>query len=105
ANTLNNLGVVCEITKKPADAEQCFRRAVSIATTALAEDHPCVVTSRKNLRDFCEARGKQVPPPPPPPVATAKAAAQAPAAAATAEAQAPAVTAKAEAQAPGATAK
>ena len=27
ANTLNNLGVVCEITGKPDEAEQCFRRA------------------------------------------------------------------------------
>ena len=32
ANTLNNLGVVCEITDKPADAERCFRRANEIAT-------------------------------------------------------------------------
>ena len=31
ANTLNNLGIVCEITGKPDDAEQYFRRAVSIA--------------------------------------------------------------------------
>jgi hypothetical protein len=57
ANTLNNLGVVCEITGKPADAEQCFRRAVAIATTALEADHPFVTTSRKNLLDFCRARG------------------------------------------------
>ena len=27
ANTLNNLGVVCEITEKPVDAEHFFRRA------------------------------------------------------------------------------
>src|SRR5512138_454852 len=52
ANTLNNLGIVCEITKKPIDAEQFFRRAVSIATTSLPPDHPFVTTSQKNLRDF-----------------------------------------------------
>lgn len=57
ANTLNNLGVVCEITGKPADAEQCFRRALAIATAALDDGHPFISTSRQNLRDFCEARG------------------------------------------------
>jgi hypothetical protein len=60
ANTLNNLGIVCEMTGKPDDAEQYFRRAVSIARTSLAPDHPFVTTSQKNLRDFCEARGKRV---------------------------------------------
>jgi len=62
ANTLNNLGIVCEITDKPDDAEQYFRRAVSIARTSLDADHPFVATSQKNLRDFCEARGKAVEP-------------------------------------------
>jgi hypothetical protein len=57
ANTLNNLGVVCELTGKAVDAEQYFRRAVTIATTALDPEHPFVATSRQNLRDFCEARG------------------------------------------------
>jgi hypothetical protein len=57
ANTVNNLGVVCEITGKAVDAEQYFRRAVTIATTALDPEHPFVATSRQNLRDFCEARG------------------------------------------------
>ena len=60
ANTLNNLGIVCEITGKPDDAEQYFRRAVSVARTSLAPDHPFVTTSQKNLRDFCETRGKRV---------------------------------------------
>ena len=60
ANTLNNLGIVCEMTDKPDEAEQYFRRAVSIARTSLAPDHPFVATSQKNLRDFCEARGKKV---------------------------------------------
>ena len=57
ANTLNNLGVVCEITEKPVDAEQFFRRASAIATAVLEPDHPFVATSRKNLEDFCAARG------------------------------------------------
>jgi DUF2914 family protein/tetratricopeptide repeat protein len=57
ANTLNNLGVVCEINDNDANAEQCFRRAYAIATTALKPDHPFVATSRQNLCDFCEARG------------------------------------------------
>jgi hypothetical protein len=65
ANTLNNLGVVCEMNNHPADAEECFRRAVAIAITALEPDHPFVATSQQNLRDFCEARGKQVDEQPP----------------------------------------
>jgi hypothetical protein len=58
ANTLNNLGVVCEIADNPIDAEHYFRRAYRIATATLALDHPFVVTSRKNLHDFCAARGR-----------------------------------------------
>ncbi|HEU5256982.1 MAG TPA: DUF2914 domain-containing protein [Vicinamibacterales bacterium] len=68
ANTLNNLGVVCEINDNPVDAERCLRRAYDIATTALNPDHPFVATSRKNLQDFCEARGKPVEGIPPPAV-------------------------------------
>lgn len=60
ANTLNNLGVVCEMTDNPIDAEHYFRRAYTIATATLAPDHPFVVTSRKNLHDFCAARGRPV---------------------------------------------
>ena len=76
ANTLNNLGVVCEITDKPADAERCFRRAYEIANAVLEPDHPFVATSRKNLEDFCAARGIEVeapeaPAPPPPAVEVA----------------------------------
>jgi hypothetical protein len=67
ANTLNNLGVVCEITHKPADAERCFRRAYEIATAVLEPGHPFVATSRKNLEDFCAARGETVDAPTPPP--------------------------------------
>jgi len=65
ANTLNNLGVVCEITEKPDDAEDCFRRACAIASSVLEPDHPFVATSRKNLEDFCAARGKAVDSPEP----------------------------------------
>jgi hypothetical protein len=95
ANTLNNLGVVCEITNKHVDAEQYFRRAFSIATTALDPDHPFVATSGKNLRDFCEARGKQVELP------TSPAEVEAPASAPEVEppASAPEMGAKLEAQA------
>src|SRR5262245_20589185 len=57
ANTLNNLGVVCEMNNNPVQAEHCFRRAFAIATTVLTPDHPFVATSRQNLRDFCDARG------------------------------------------------
>jgi hypothetical protein len=60
ANTLNNLGVVCEITDKPLEAEQCYRRAYAIAVAALEPDHTFVTTSGKNLRAFCEAHGKPV---------------------------------------------
>ena len=58
ANTLNNLGVVYERADSPAEAELCYRRAYAIATTAHAPDHPLVVASRKNLEDFCKARGR-----------------------------------------------
>jgi hypothetical protein len=57
ANTLNNLGVVCERADKPAEAESFYRRAHAIATAALGADHPFAATSRQNLMDFCEARG------------------------------------------------
>ncbi len=67
ANTYNNLGVVYEITGKPADAELSFRRAYKIATVAFPAHHPFVATSRKNLEDFCAARGIAVDPPAPAP--------------------------------------
>jgi hypothetical protein len=70
ANTLNNLGIVCEMNGNPGEAEQCLRRAVTIATTVLEADHPFVRTSRKNLQDFCEARGKPVELPTSPPLVT-----------------------------------
>jgi hypothetical protein len=58
ASTLNNLGIVYERVDSPAEAEVCYRRAYAIATTALEPDHPFVATSRKNLEDFCRARGR-----------------------------------------------
>ena len=82
ANTLNNLGIVCEITDNPIDAEHYFRRAHTIATATLAPGHPFVATSRKNLYDFCEARGRPVELPPSPPSVAAWLDAPAPAAAA-----------------------
>ena len=80
ANTLNNLGVVCEITDNPIDAEHYFRRAYAIATAALPPDHPFVATSRKNLHDFCATRGRPVDLPPSPPAVAAWLEAPAPAA-------------------------
>jgi Protein of unknown function (DUF2914)/Tetratricopeptide repeat len=73
ANTLNNLGVVCEITGNLVEAERSFRRAFAIATTVLEPDHPFVATSRKNLCDFCEVRGTPIELPPSSPPVTAQA--------------------------------
>jgi hypothetical protein len=72
ANTLNNLGIVCEMAGKPADAERCFRRAHEIATTAFEPDHPFVATSRKNLEDFCREHDVPVDPASPLPRAAAQ---------------------------------
>jgi len=58
ANTLNNLGVIYERVDSPAEAELCYRRAYAIATKGLDPSHPFVATSRKNLEDFCNARGR-----------------------------------------------
>lgn len=63
AHTLNNLGVICERVGKPADAGRCYRRARDIAAAALPADHPFVLTSERNLREFCAARGLPVEPP------------------------------------------
>ena len=71
ANTFNNLGIVCEMTDNPIDAEHYFRRAHAIATATLAPNHPFVATSSKNLHDFCAARGRPVELPPSPPAMAA----------------------------------
>jgi hypothetical protein len=60
ANTFNNLGIVCELTEKPDDAEAFFRKSFAIAAASLEPGHPFVATSRKNLEDFCAARGRPV---------------------------------------------
>lgn len=58
ANTLNNIGVVCDRLGKPDEAELCYRRAFAIATAALDPTHEFVATSRKNLQDFYRAQGR-----------------------------------------------
>lgn len=58
ANTLNNIGVVCDLLAKPDDAELCYRRAFAIATAALEPTHEFVATSRRNLQEFYRARGR-----------------------------------------------
>jgi len=78
ANTLNNLGVVCEIAGKAAEAEACYRRAYATATSTLRPDDPIVITSGKNLRDFCEASGRPFELPAPPPKAAATVASPSP---------------------------
>ena len=57
AYTLNNLAVVSERAGRPDEAEAFYRRATAIAAAALPADDPMVVTSRKNLEDFCHMRG------------------------------------------------
>src|SRR5258706_1293455 len=57
ANTLNNLAVVAEKTGRFDDAETFYRRAVAIASASLPADDPMIAASRKNLEDFCRARG------------------------------------------------
>lgn len=72
AYTLNNLGVVCERTGKPDEAEQFYGRAYAIAAAALRSDDPLVVTSGQNFRELSASRGKPLnstssaPPPTPP---------------------------------------
>ena len=92
ANTLNNLGIVCEMANNPIDAEHYFRRAYAIATAALSPDHPFVDTSRKNLHDFCAARGRPVELPPSPPEVAAWLETPAPRATAPRESSPPAKT-------------
>ena len=72
ANTLNNLGIVCERTGNTSEAESCYRRAYAIAQSTLAAEDPLLLTSGQNLREFCAATGKPfelvaTPPKPPAP--------------------------------------
>jgi len=79
ANTLNNLGIVCERTGNTSEAESCYRRAYAIARSTLAAEDPLVLTSGQNLREFCAATGRPfelvaTPPKPPAPAPPAPAA-------------------------------
>jgi len=91
-NTLNNLGVACEMADNPIDAEHYFRRAYTIATATLAPDHPFVAASSKNLHDFCAARGRPAELPPSRPEVAAWLEAPAPRAAPRRESAPPAKT-------------
>ena len=76
ANTLNNLGIVCERTGNTSEAESCYRRAYAIARSTLAAEDPLVLTSGQNLREFCAATGRPfelvaTPPKPPAPAPSA----------------------------------
>ncbi len=57
ANTVNNLAVVAEMDRRLPDAEAYYRRALAIASASLAADDPVLVSSRKNLEDFCREHG------------------------------------------------
>ena len=92
ANTLNNLGVACEMADNPIDAEHYFRRACTVAAATLAPDHPFVAMSSKNLHDFCAARGRPAELPPSPPEVAAWLEAPAPGAALPREPSPPATT-------------
>jgi hypothetical protein len=60
AYTLNNLAVVAERAGRLDEAEGFYRRATAIAAAALPPDDPMVLTSRKNLEDFCRVHGLPV---------------------------------------------
>src|SRR5690606_7019711 len=62
ANTLNNLGIVCENAGKLDDAEAFYERASGMAAATLPADHPFVATSRRNLDDFTRARRGELSP-------------------------------------------
>src|SRR3954462_4989842 len=57
ANTVNNLAVVAEMDRRLPDAEAYYRRALAIGSASLAADDPVLVSSRKNLEDFCREHG------------------------------------------------
>ena len=66
-NTLNNLGVVLERARRLEEAEGAYRRAYAIARKVFDANHPFVVTSAANLREFCDAHGVAFGPSPPAP--------------------------------------
>ena len=60
ANTLNNLGVVCEIDGPSRRRGVLLSARVQDCRQLVARGHPFVATSLKNLTDFCGARNLPV---------------------------------------------
>lgn len=58
ANTLNNLGVVCDILGRPDEAEFLYRRALGLARTTLPAEHPYIATSLENLSALYKTQGR-----------------------------------------------
>ena len=58
ANTLNDLGVVCDILGRSDEAEFLYRRALGIARKTLPAEHPYIETSLQNLSNLYRAQGK-----------------------------------------------
>ena len=58
ANTLNDLGVVCDRLGRPDEAEFLYRRALGIARRTLEPEHPYIATSLQNLSNLYEAQGR-----------------------------------------------
>src|SRR3954462_13035121 len=56
-NTVNNLAVVAEMDRRLPDAEAYYRRALAIASGSRAANAPYLLSSRKNLEDFCREHG------------------------------------------------
>ena len=58
ANTLNNLGVVCDTLGRPNEAEFLYRRALGLARTTLPAGHPYIETSVENLKALYRTQGR-----------------------------------------------
>ena len=58
ANTLNNLGVVCDTLGRPNEAEFLYRRALGLARTTLPAGHPYIETSLQNLKALYRTQGR-----------------------------------------------
>ena len=58
ANTLNDLGFVCDRLGRPDEAEFLYRRALGIARRTREPDHPNIATSLQNLANFYRAQGR-----------------------------------------------
>ena len=57
ANTLNDLGVICDELGRPQEAEFLYRRALGLAQKALPSDHPYIATSLENLATLYRDQG------------------------------------------------